>query len=119
MTYSINKVAVIGAGTMGGGIAAHLANIGIEVILLDIVTPDLAEEENYDPQARNRLVQRLYDRMVNAKPANLARPDRAKFITIGNIEDDFDRLADCDWFIEAIIERLEPKQQLMERIEAV
>jgi 3-hydroxyacyl-CoA dehydrogenase len=119
MTYSINKVAVIGAGTMGGGIAAHLANIGIEVVLLDILTPNLTDEEKDDPQARNRLVQSLYDRMVKAKPANLARPDRAKFITIGNIEDDLDRLADCDWYIEAIIERLEPKQQLMERIEAI
>lgn len=119
MTYSINKVAVIGAGTMGGGIAAHLANIGIEVILLDIVTPNLTDEEQEDPQARNRLVRSLYDRMLKARPANLARADRAKFITIGNIEDDLDRLTDCDWYIEAIIEQLEPKQQLMERIEAI
>ena len=119
MSYSINKVAVIGAGTMGGGIAAHLANIGIPVVLLDIVPPDLSEAEKNDPQARNRIVQSLFDRMKKAKPANLARKDRADLITLGNLEDDFDLIADCDWIVEVIIEQLEPKQQLMERIEAV
>ncbi len=119
MTYRIEKVAIIGAGTMGGGIAAHLANIGIPVVLLDIPTPNLSEEEQDDPQARNRLVKTLYDRMVKAKPANLARADRADLITIGNTEDDFDKIAEADWIIEVIIEQLEPKQQLMERIEAV
>ena len=119
MAFSINKVAIIGAGTMGGGIAAHLANLGIPVILLDIVTPGLSDEEKDDYQARNRLVQGLYERMLKAKPANLARPDRAKFITIGNTEDDLDKIADCDWIVEAIIEQLEPKQALMARIDAV
>ncbi len=119
MTYAINKVAIIGAGTMGGGIAAHLANIGIEVLLLDIVTPNLPESEKEDPVARNRLAQSLYDRMKKAKPANLARGDRARLIHIGNIEDDFERLSESDWIIEVIIEQLEPKQSLMERIEAV
>lgn len=119
MSYSINKVAVIGAGTMGGGIAAHLANIGIPVVLLDIVPPDLSEAEKNDPKARNRIVQSLFDRMKKAKPANLARKDRADLITLGNLEDDFDQIADCDWIVEVIIEKLAPKQQLMERIEAV
>ncbi len=118
MISSINKVAVIGAGTMGGGIAAHLANIGIEVLLLDIVTPGLSDEEQNDPVARDRLVQGLYDRMLQAKPANLARSDRKKFITLGNIEDDFDGVAKCDWIVEVIVEQLEPKQQLMARLEA-
>jgi 3-hydroxyacyl-CoA dehydrogenase len=119
MSYHINKVAVIGAGTMGGGIAAHLANIGIEVVLLDIVPPDLSEAEKTNPAARNRIVQSLYDRMAKARPANLARPDRGNLITIGNMEDDFDKVADCDWIVEVIIEQLVPKQQLMERLEAV
>ena len=81
MTYDIRKVGVIGAGTMGGGIAAHLANIGIPVVLLDIPTPGLSDEEKENPAARNRLVKSLYDRMVKAKPAHLGRKDRAGLIT--------------------------------------
>ena len=119
MTFRIDKVAIIGAGTMGGGIAAHLANLGIESVLLDIVTPNLDEAERDNPKARNRLVQGLFNRMVKAKPANLARADRAKLISIGNIEDDFELIADCDWIIEVIIEQLAPKQRLMARIEEV
>lgn len=119
MSFQINKVAVIGAGTMGGGIAAHLANVGIPVVLLDIVPPDLTEEERGNPAARNRIVQTLFDRMAKSRPASLARKDRADLITLGNLDDDFDLIADCDWVIEAIIEKLEPKQALMARIEAV
>ncbi len=119
MTYRIDKVAIIGAGTMGGGIAAHLANIGIQVVLLDIVPPDLSDEEKDDPAARNRIVKSLYDRMTKARPANLARKDRGDLITIGNVEDDFDKLADADWIIEVIIEQLQPKKDLMKRIAAV
>ncbi len=119
MTFDIRKAAVIGAGTMGGGIAAHLANIGIPVVLLDIVPFDLSDEEKDNPKARNRIVESLYKRMATARPANLARKDRGDLITIGNLEDDFDLLADCDWIVEVIIEKLEPKQQLMERIEAI
>ena len=117
MSFRIDKVGIVGAGTIGGGIAAHLANIGIEVVLLDIVTPGLDEAEKEDPKARNRLVQGLYDRMAKARPANLARRDRANLISIGNIEDDFDQLAECDWIVEVIIEQLVPKQELMARIE--
>ena len=119
MTYSIRKAAVIGAGTMGGGIAAHLANIGIPVVLLDMVPRDLSEAEKDNPKARNRIVQSLYDRMAKARPANLARKDRGDLITLGNLEDDFDLLADCDWIVEVIIEQLAPKQALMARIEAI
>lgn len=119
MSFRIDKVAIVGAGTMGGGIAAHLANIGIESVLLDIVTPNLTEAEREDQDARNRLVRGLFERMVKAKPANLAREDRARLITIGNTEDDFEMLADCDWIIEVIIEQLDPKQELMARIEKV
>lgn len=119
MTYRINKVGVIGAGTMGGGIAAHLANIGIPVLLLDIVPPNLSDAQKNDPQARNSIVQSLFDRMVKARPANLARADRADLITLGNLEDDLEKLADCDWIVEVIIEKLEPKQALMQRLEAI
>jgi 3-hydroxyacyl-CoA dehydrogenase len=86
MTFDIRKVAVLGAGTMGGGIAAHLANIGIPVVLLDMVPPDLSEAEQNNPKARNRIVQSLYDRMAKARPANLARADRgdaSKYCCVG------------------------------------
>ena len=96
MSYRIDKVGIVGAGTMGGGIAAHLANIGIPVVLLDIVPPNLSEAEQSNPAARNRIVTSLYDRMAKARPANLARADRGDLITLGNLEDDFDKLADCD-----------------------
>lgn len=119
MTFRIDKVGIIGAGTMGGGIAAHLANIGIPVVLLDIVPPNLSETEKDDPKARNRIVQAGFERMVKAKPANLARADRAELITLGNTEDDFDKLADCDWIVEVIIEKLGPKQALMARLEEI
>lgn len=119
MSYRIDRVGVVGAGTMGGGIAAHLANIGIPVVLLDMVPPDLSEAERGNPAARNRLVHALYERMAKARPANLARPDRGDLITLGNLEDDFDKLVDCDWIVEVIVEQLKPKQALMERIEAI
>jgi 3-hydroxyacyl-CoA dehydrogenase len=118
MTFDIRKVAVLGAGTMGGGIAAHLANIGIPVLLLDMVPPDLSEAERNDPKARNRIVQSLYERMVKARPANLGRADRGDLITLGNFEDDLDKIADCDWIVEVIVEQLAPKQELMARVEA-
>lgn len=119
MTAQINKVGIVGAGTMGGGIAAHFANIGIPVVLLDIPTPNLKPEEQADPAARNRLVRTLYDRMAKAKPANLARADRGNLIALGNTEDDFGRLAACDLIIEVIIERLDLKKALMARLEQV
>ena len=119
MTYRIDRVGIVGAGTMGGGIAAHLANIGIPVTLLDIVPPDLSDAEKHNPAARNKIVNSLYDRMTKARPANLARADRGDLITVGNLDDDFEMLADCDWIIEVIIEQLAPKQALMERLEAI
>ena len=119
MTFRIEKVGIIGAGTMGGGIAAHLANIGIEVVLLDIVPPNLTDAEKNDPQARNRFVQGGFDRMVKARPANLGRPDRAHLISLGNTSDNLDMLADCDWVVEVIIEQLAPKQALVAELEKV
>lgn len=119
MSLKIEKVGIVGAGTMGGGIAAHLANIGIPVVLLDIVPFDLSEEEKQSKKARNRIVEAGYTRMIKARPANLGSKERANLITIGNTEDDFEKLADCDWVVEVIIEKLEPKQALMARLEEV
>jgi 3-hydroxyacyl-CoA dehydrogenase len=112
MTHRIRRVAVLGAGTMGAAIAAHCANAGLEVDLLDIA-PD-------DPEAPNDdVVKAGFDRMKNARPAALMSGRAAERIRVGNFEDDFDRVAEADWVLEAILERLEPKRELMQRVENV
>ena len=125
MTNGINRTTVIGAGTMGAAIAGHLANAGVPVTLLDIAPTSLTPEEEAagltldHPKVRNRIVRVGYERMIKAKPANLFTADMAKRITTGNLEDDLERaISRSDWIIEVIIERPEPKQQLMARIEA-
>lgn len=107
----IRKVAVIGAGVMGAGIAAQVANAGIPVLLLDIV-PEGAKE-------RSIVAASAIDRMRKTEPAPLMSEDAAKLITAGNIEDHLKQVAECDWIIEAIIERLDAKQELYHRLEAV
>ncbi len=123
--YKIERAAVIGAGTMGAAIAAHLANAGIRVRLLDIAPSELSDQEQAaglslsDPQVRNRIVREGWERCLKAKPANLFSAKRAKLVTLGNLEDDFDSLTEADWIIEAVVERLAIKQPLMERLEGV
>jgi 3-hydroxyacyl-CoA dehydrogenase len=111
MTHHIRRVAVLGAGTMGAAIAAHAANAGLSVDLLDIVPPGAQGKE------RNSIVKAGFERMLKAKPAALMHAHLAEQIRLGNFEDDFERLKEADWIVEAIIERLEPKQELMARIE--
>ncbi len=118
MNRPIRRVGVIGAGVMGGGIAAHLANAGIEALLLDIVPPDLGKHET-SPKARNRVAQGGLDRVLTARPALLFHKGFARLIEVGNLEDDFGKLADCDLVIEAIPERLDLKRSLLERLEKV
>ncbi len=125
MTRHIKSVAVIGAGTMGAAIAAHVANAGLPVDLLDIVPDKLIPEEEAKgltldhPAVRNRLVQAGYDRARKARPASFMSQSAEQLVRLGNVEDDFDRISEVDWVLEAIIEKLEPKQALMARIEAV
>src|SRR5215216_4603864 len=110
--HRIRRVAVLGAGTMGAAIAAHCANAGLEVDLLDIA-PD-------DPDAdRNEIVNAGFERMKNARPAALMSKEVIERMRIGNFEDDFGRVGEADWVLEAILEKLEPKRELMERIEDV
>jgi 3-hydroxyacyl-CoA dehydrogenase len=122
-TSEIRRVAVLGAGTMGAAIAAHAANAGLDVDLLDIVPTDLTERERErdlaldTPEVRDRVVRAGFERMTKARPAALASTAAAQRIRLGNFEDDFDRIAAADWVVEAIIERLEPKQELMARVE--
>ncbi len=108
--YEINKAAVIGAGTMGLGIAGQLANAGVDVLLLDIP----AEGEN-----RNAHGERAIERLLDESQPGLTHRDNLAHITIGNIEDDLDKLADVDWIAEAIVERLELKKALYQQIDAV
>ncbi len=116
---TIKTVGIIGAGTMGSGIAAHLVNSGLRVVLLDMLTPNLPAEDENDFGARNHLVSTLFERMVNGRPVQLGRPELASRVKLGNIEDDLGMLAACDWVIEVIIEKLAPKQELMAKLEAI
>ncbi len=119
MIRKIRKAAVIGSGVMGSGIAALLASAGIKTILLDIVPFDLSDDEKKDPQARNRIVQQGLDGMMMARPAALMTPTAARNISIGNLENNFDQLKECDWIVEVVVENLGIKQELFKRIEAV
>jgi 3-hydroxyacyl-CoA dehydrogenase len=115
----IRKAAVIGSGVMGGGIAALLASAGVRTLMLDIVPPDLKGEQKRDPKARNRIVKQGLDNLLKASPALLMHPQDAERIDIGNLEDDFERLAECDWVIEVVVENLKVKQNLLQKIETV
>ncbi|MFO8048532.1 MAG: 3-hydroxyacyl-CoA dehydrogenase NAD-binding domain-containing protein [Desulfosudaceae bacterium] len=119
MNRRIKKPAVIGSGVMGGGIAALLASAGVETLLLDIVPFDLKDEEKNDPAARNRIAKQGFDTILMSSPAALMHKDDAALISIGNLEDDFDKLADCDWIVEVVVENLKIKQDLFARIEPV
>jgi 3-hydroxyacyl-CoA dehydrogenase len=115
----IRSVAVLGAGVMGSGIAAHLANAGIPTLLLDIVPPDLKAEERDRRAARDRFAAGGLEKALKSKPASFFTPARARLVTVGNLEDDLGRLAHVDLVIEAVLERLDVKQQLFARLEQV
>ncbi len=126
MSRTISHATVIGAGTMGAAIAAHLANAGVSSHLLDVAPTELTPEEQAkglsleDRAVRNRIVQAGFERMTRARPASLFTSERAELITLGNVEDDLEAAAaQSDWIIEAIVERPRPKQELMARLEAV
>ncbi|MGA9178453.1 MAG: 3-hydroxyacyl-CoA dehydrogenase NAD-binding domain-containing protein, partial [Desulfobacterales bacterium] len=102
---------------MGGGIAALLAGAGIKTFLLDIVPFDLKEDERNDPVARNRIVKAGLDSVLMSSPSLLMQKKDVDRITIGNLEDDFDRISDCDWIVEVVVENLKIKQDLFKRIE--
>jgi 3-hydroxyacyl-CoA dehydrogenase len=118
MRKPIRRVGVIGAGVMGSGIAAHLANAGVQAILLDIVPPDLPEADRAKPAARNRFAASGLEKALKARPAAFFHPSFARLVEIGNTEDDLGKLADCDLVIEAIIEKMGPKRALFEKLEA-
>ncbi len=125
MTYQIKRAAVIGSGVMGSGIAAHLANIGIPVLLLDIVPRELSKEEQAkgltleNRQVRSRIAATAVQKLLKQKPAPLAAKKNLQLITPGNLEDDLDKLKDVDWIIEVIVENLDVKKSLYEKLDAV
>src|SRR5512135_1440034 len=116
MNYHIYKAVVIGSGTMGAAIAAHLANAGVPVTLLDIVPKDAPADNR---EARNKIVNEGWDRCLKARPANLMSSNLKTLVKLGNLEDDFGVVSEADWICEAIIEDLEIKQKLMARIDEV
>ncbi len=119
MRKPIRRAAVIGAGVMGSGIAAHFANAGVEVLLLDIVPPNLTDAEKGSRAARNRFSSGGLEKAVKARPAAFFHKDRARLVSIGNIEDDLEKLGSVDLVVEAIVELMEPKRALFEKLEKV
>jgi 3-hydroxyacyl-CoA dehydrogenase len=118
MSVRIRKVAVLGAGVMGSGIAAHLANAGIRALLLDIVPPKAQEGEQTDSRAfRNKFAQNGVAQLRKAKPAPIYSEGALSFIEVGNLEDDLGRLSECDWVVEAVKEDLEVKRALFAKVE--
>ncbi|MCP4129524.1 MAG: 3-hydroxyacyl-CoA dehydrogenase/enoyl-CoA hydratase family protein [bacterium] len=116
----IEKVAVIGSGIMGGGIAALCAGAGVRTLLLDIVPFDLTDEEKKDPTARNRMVKGGLDAQLKSKPpAFFDKKADLDLLETGNLDDDFEKIADCDLIVEVIVENLKIKQDLFARIEKV
>jgi len=120
---NINKVAVLGSGVMGSRIACHFANIGTEVLLLDIVPRELNPKEHAkgktleDKAVRNRIVNDSLTFALKSNPSPIYRKSFAKRISTGNFDDDLSKIADCDWIIEVVVERLDIKQQVFENVE--
>jgi len=123
MKRKINEVAVLGSGVMGSRIAAHFANIGCKVYLLDIVPKELNDAEKkkgltlQDPAVRNRIAKDNLQNVLKAKPSPIYQNDFASRIYTGNFEDNMNWLSDCDWIIEAVVENLEIKKKVFDNVE--
>jgi 3-hydroxyacyl-CoA dehydrogenase len=113
----INKVAVLGAGTMGARIAAHFANAGVPTLLLDIVPPNSPPDAT--GPARNKIAAAGFDGAKKSKPAAFFEASLARLVSVGNFDDDLKRLAEVDWIIEAVVENLEIKRSLLKKIDAI
>ena len=115
----INRVAVLGAGVMGATIAAHLANAGLEVLMLDIVPRELTGEEEKQgldlesPQVRNRIANKGLADLLKMKPAPFYLQQYAGQISTGNLDDDLAKVKECDWIIEVVIEHMPIKKDLL------
>jgi len=116
MARTIRKVAVLGAGVMGSGIAAHLANTGTRCLLLDIVPPNLSEEDRKDRKKRNGFAAKGLENALKAKPAAFFHSRFAALVEVGNFEDDFARIGECDWVVEVVVERLDIKRKVFQQV---
>src|ERR1700712_4234981 len=123
MNKRINKVAVLGSGIMGSRIACHFANIGVEVLLLDIAPKELTEDEvkkglTLDhPLVKNRIVQASWDATLKSNPASLFTRKFASRVKLGNFTDDMAKIKSCDWTIEVVVENLDVKKKVYEEVE--
>ena len=122
-TRNIQKVAIIGSGIMGSRIACHMANIGLDVLLLDIAPFKLNEAEEKaglsleHPKVKNRIVKDALKATLKSKPTALYKKDFINRIQTGNLSDDFEKIRDVDWIIEVVVERLDIKKQVFEKVE--
>lgn len=123
MNRSIKRVAVLGSGVMGSRIACHFANIGINVLLMDIAPKELNDEEKKkglsldDPAVKNRIVKSSFDSAVKSNPAPLYSKSFASRVSLGNFTDDMAKIKDCDWTIEVVVENLDIKKKVYEQVE--
>jgi 3-hydroxyacyl-CoA dehydrogenase len=123
MNRSIKKVAILGSGIMGSRIACHFANIGVQVLLLDIAPKELSAEEAAkgltleSPAVRNRIVNAAFQQTLKSKPASLYQAGFAANIQVGNFEDNLSGISDADWIMEVVVENLAIKKSIYERVE--
>jgi len=114
MNFRIKNVVVLGSGVMGSGIACQLANVGLKVLMLDILPQGQSQKNKSN---RNSVAQDALTKAIKSKPAPLYKKEYASRITVGNFEDDFEKIQGADWIIEVVVERLDIKQQIFEKVE--
>ncbi|MGB0165375.1 MAG: 3-hydroxyacyl-CoA dehydrogenase NAD-binding domain-containing protein [Luteibaculum sp.] len=123
MKRSIKKVAILGSGVMGSRIACHFANIGVEALLLDIVPRELNEKEKKtglsleNPSVKNRIVNEAFQSTIKSNPSPIYSKSFVDRVELGNFDDDLHKIADCDWILEAVVERLDIKKQVFDKVE--
>ncbi len=116
MQFRIKNVVVLGSGVMGSGIACQLANVGLEILMLDIL-PQHDQKDTLEKAQRNSVAQQALDKAIQSKPAPLYKKEYANRIAVGNFEDDFEKISEADWIIEVVVELLDIKKQIFEKVE--
>src|SRR5699024_7114234 len=123
MKHSIKRAAVLGSGVMGSGIAAHLANVGIPTIMIDIAPRELTKAEEQqgltleDKAVRNRMATKSKKALLKQKPSPITTKESLDLIEVGNMDDDMEKLADVDWIIEVVVENLDIKKKLFSNVD--